>query len=183
MDPSAMPVQTFGGFMKLALTFVALLAVVGRAGAQTPQGAQRIVGDRISGQMHLDARTRMTIETATLTFPGRDGGPTYTIDFTARHLVNEPVVSPGVVDIVVTQHPVEDDAPEMMLRVDGETMPIVTRLHSKRSVVASVSLEAFDRIARAGTVVDRSFDTELELGPGQARMLRSTADRWMGRVR
>jgi hypothetical protein len=169
--------------MKLALTFVALLAVVGRAGAQPLQGAQRIVGDRISGEMRLDARTRIATETATLTFPGRDGGPTYTIDFIAQHLVDAPVVSPGVVDIVVTEHPVEDDAPEMMLRVDGETVPIVTRLHSKRSVVATVSLEAFDRIARAGTVVDRSFDIELELGQGQVRMLRSTADRWVGRVR
>jgi hypothetical protein len=70
-----------------------------------------------------------------------------------------------------------------MLRVDGETVPIVTRLHSKRSVVATVSLAEFDRIAHAGVVVDRTFDTELELGPGQVRMLRATADRWLGRVR
>jgi hypothetical protein len=50
-------------------------------------------------------------------------------------------------------------------------------------VVASISLDEFDRIARAGVVVDRTFDTELELGPGQVRMLRFTANRWLGRVR
>ena len=71
----------------------------------------------------------------------------------------------------------------MMLRVDGETVPIVTRLHSKRSVVATVSLAEFERIAAAGVVVERTFNTELELGAGQLKMLRATADRWLGRVR
>jgi hypothetical protein len=182
MDASAFWRRPLEGFMRLALIFAVLLAVAGRAGAQTPQAALRIVGDRIGFHWKMgDART--VTDTVTLTFPGRDGGPAYTIDFIVRHVVNEPVVSPGVVDIVVTQHPVEDDAPEMMLRVDGETVPLVTRLHSKRSVVATVSLEAFERIARAGTVVDRTFGTELELGQGQARMLRATADRWLGRLR
>jgi hypothetical protein len=169
--------------MKPALMFVALLAVAGTAAAQAPQPPQRIVGDRISGNTRLEAGTRMMTDTTTLTFQNRDGGPVYTIDFIARHPMQEPVAAPGAVDIVVTQHPVEDDSPEMMLRVDGETVPIVTRLHSKRSVVATVSLAEFDRIAQAGVVVDRTFDTELELGPGQVRMLRTTADRWLGRVR
>jgi hypothetical protein len=84
---------------------------------------------------------------------------------------------------VVTQHPVEDDTPEMMLRVDGATMPLVTRLHSKRSVVATVSLAELDRITSAGIVVDRTFGAELEFGPGQVRMLKATADRWLGRAR
>ena len=58
----------------------------------------------------------------------------------------------------------EDDTPEMMLRVDDDTMPLVTRLHSRRSVVATVSLAELDRITSAGVVVDRTFGTELELG-------------------
>jgi hypothetical protein len=169
--------------MKLALMSVALLAMAGTAAAQPPQLVRRIVGDRISGNMQIEATSRTMTDTATLTFQSPDGGPVYTIDFIARHPVQEPVASPGVVDIVGTQHPVEDNSPEMMLRVDGETVPIVTRLHSKRSVVATISLAEFDRIARAGVVVDRTFDTELELGPGQVRMLRLTADRWLGRVR
>jgi hypothetical protein len=166
--------------VKFATTFVALLAIAGPAAAQSPQ---RIVGDRISGSMHIDARNRTVADTATLTFVSREGGPVYTIDFTAHHPLQEPVALPGAVDIVVTQHPVEDDAPEMVLRVDGATVPTVTRLHSKRSVVATISLADFDRIAQAGVVVDRTFGTELELGPGQVRMLRQTADRWLGRVR
>jgi hypothetical protein len=169
--------------MRLVLMSVALLAVAGPAAAQAPQSPQRIVGDRISGNMQIEASSRTMIDTATLTFQNPDGGPSYTIDFIAHHPVQGPVASPGVVDVVVTQHPVEDNSPEMMLRVDGETVPVVTRLHSKRSVVATISLAEFDRIARAGVVVDRTFDTELELGPGQVRMLRLTADRWLGRVR
>jgi hypothetical protein len=170
--------------MKLALMSVALLAFAETAAGQpTPQVSQRIVGDRVSGNMQIEAKSRTMIDTATLTFQNPDGGLVYTIDFIAHHPVQGPVASAGVVDIVVTQHPVEDDSPEMMLRVDGETVPTVTRLQSKRSVVATISLDEFDRIARAGVVVDRTFDTELELGPGQVWMLRLTADRWLGRVR
>jgi hypothetical protein len=170
--------------MKLVLMSVALLAMAGTAAAQAlSQPPRRILGDRISGNMQIEGKSGTMTDTATLTFQNPDGGPLYTIDFVAHHPVQGPVASPGVVDIVVTQHPVEDDSPEMMLRVDGETVPIVPRLHSKRSVVASISLAEFDRIARADVVVDWTFDTELELGPGQVRMLRLTADRWLGRVR
>jgi hypothetical protein len=150
--------------------------------AQAPP-SPHIVGDRISGQMQIDGAARMVTETATLTFQNRDGGQVYTIDFIAHHAVQGPVAATGAVDIVVTQHPVEDEAPEMMLRVDSESLPIVTRPHGKRSVVATVSLADFDRIASAGSVVERAFDAELEFGPLQLRMLRTTADRWLGRVR
>lgn len=170
--------------MKFALIPVALLSMAGTAAAQAlPQPSQHIVGDRFSGNMQIEGKSGRMTDTATLTFQNPDGGPVYTIDFIAHRPVHEPVASPGVVDIVVTQHPVEDNSPEMMWRVDGETVPVVTRLHGRRSVVASISLDEFDRITRAGVVVDRTFDTELELGPGQVRMLRFTADRWLGRVR
>ena len=118
-----------------------------------------------------------------MTFQNADGGPVYTIDFIARRPSQQPVVSPGVLDIVVTQHPVEDDTPEMTLRVDGETVPLIARLHSRRSVVATVPLTEIDRIANAAVVVDKTFNTELELGAGQVKMLRWYADRWLGRVR
>ena len=166
--------------MKHAIVLATVLTFANGAHAQSPQ---HIVGDRIGGNSHLDARAGTVIETATLTFQDPGQGPVYTIDFTTRHPVGQPVASPGVVDIVVTQHPVEDDTPEMMLRVDGATMPLVTRLHSKRSVVATVSLAELDRITSAGIVVDRTFGAELEFGPGQVRMLKATADRWLGRAR
>jgi hypothetical protein len=157
-----------------------VLALAAAAHAQPPQ---RIVGNRIGGTSQIDAKAGTVTETATLTFQDPGQGPVYTIDFTTSHPLGQPVVSPGVVDIVVTQHPVEDDTPEMMLRVDGATIPLVTRLHGRRSVVATVSLAELDRITSAGVVVDRTFGTELELGPGQVRMLKATADRWLGRVR
>ena len=166
--------------MKVAIVLASVLTLGASAYAQQPQ---HIVGNQISGNMKLDAKARTVVETATLTFQGSAESPVYTIDFTTRHPIGQPVASPGVVDIVVTQHPVEDDTPEMMLRVDGDTVPLVTRLHSRRSVVATVSLAELDRITSAGVVVDRTFGTELELGAGQVRMLKATADRWLGRVR
>ena len=59
----------------------------------------------------------------------------------------------------------------------------VARPHGTRSVAATVSLAEFDQIARADLIVDRTFDAELEFGPGQVRMLRTMADRWLGRTR
>jgi hypothetical protein len=167
----------------LVAGFLVAVGCAALAHAQSPQPARRIVGDRISSNWKMEAAGRTITDTATLTFQSRDGGPVYTIDFIARHPLNQPVPSPGVVDIVVTQHPVEDDSPEMAWRVDGEPLPVVTRLQARRSVVATVSLAEFDRIARAGAVVDRAFDAELEFGPGQARVLRSMADSWRGGAR
>jgi len=132
--------------MKHVFRLVCVLAVVGLASKARAQSPQRIVGNRISGEMHLDPRNDTVTETATLTFQSGDRGPVYTIDFV-------------------------------------EAVPLVTRLHSRRSVVATVSLAELDRITSAGAVVDRTFDTELELGAGQLQMLRATADRWLGRVR
>src|SRR5258708_4242763 len=161
--------------MKHAFSLVCLLTVLGlTAGghAQSSPAAPSIVGDRTSSNWKMEAN-RTIVDTATFTFPSRDGGPVYTIDFITRHLLKEPVPPSGVVDIVVTQRPVEDETPEITLRVDGETVPLVARLHGQRSVVASVSLGELDRIAGAGAVVDRTFNTELEFSPGQARMLRT----------
>jgi hypothetical protein len=166
--------------MKYAIVLASILTFAASAYAQP---AQHIVGNRIGGHSQIDAKAGTVTETATLTFQDPGQGPVYTIDFTTRHPIDQPVASPGVVDIVVTQHPVEDDTPEMTLRVDGDTVPLMTRLHSKRSVVATVSLAELDRITSAGVVVDRSFGTELELGSGQVRMLKAMADRWLGRVR
>jgi hypothetical protein len=166
--------------MKFAIVLASVLTLAVSAQAQPPQ---HIVGNRIGGNSHIDAKAGTVTETASLTFQGSAESPVYTIDFTARHPIGQPVASPGVVDIVVTQHPVEDETPEMMLRVDGDAVPLVTRLHSKRSVIATVSLAELDRITSAGVVVDRTFGTELELGAGQVRMLKATADRWLGRVR
>jgi hypothetical protein len=166
--------------MKFAIVLASVLTLGASAHAQSPE---RIVGNQIGGHMDIDAKARTVVETATLTFQGPGASPVYTIDFTTRHPIGQPVASPGVVDIVVTQHPVEDDTPEMTLRVDGDTLPLVTRLHSRRSVVATVSLAELDRITGAGVVIDRTFGTELELGAGQVRMLKATADRWMGRVK
>jgi hypothetical protein len=160
-----------------------LLAALSLSTPALAQPVQHLVGNQIGANMQMDAKAGTVTETVTLTFPDPGQGPVYTIDFTARHPIGQPVASPGAVDIVVTQHPVEDDTPEMMLRVDGVTMPLVTRLHGKRAVVATVSLAELDRITGAGVVVDRSFGTELELGAAQVGMLKTAADRWLGRVR
>ena len=165
--------------MKLFCSLVCMLACAAVAHAQSPQ---RIVGNQISGNLKLEPGSRVVTDTATLTFTG-DSGPVYTIDFITRHPVMQPVTAPGIVDIVVTERPREDNAPQMQMQVDGETVPLITRLRSSRSVVASVPLGELDRIVSAGVVIDRTFGTELELGAGQVRMLRTAVDRWTGRSR
>ena len=168
--------------MKRMLGFFSIVAGLlspAVAHAQAAPPAQHIVGRATSQRWKMDGPSHIVTDTLTLTFEG--GGPVYTVDFIARHGVRDPVAAPGVVDIVVTQHPVEDDAPEMTLRVDGETLPLVARPLGKRSVVASVPLDAFIRVTNAGAIVDRTFNTELEFSAAQLRTLRSVADQWSGR--
>jgi hypothetical protein len=167
--------------MKLVFCLAALLATA--AAAQAQPAPQRIVGNRATSNWKMDSSSRVITDTMTLVFQSADGGPVYTIDFVTRHPLKEAVPAPGVVDMVVTQLPVEDETPQITLRVDGETVPIVTRLRGRRSVVASLPLAEFDRIAQAGNIVDRTFNTELEFGAGQVGLLRRMADAWIGRIR
>lgn len=171
--------------MKHALSLVFIPVVVGLAHSAhaQPVRAAHLIGQSIGGHTKFDTATNMATDTVTLMFKAADDSQVYTIDFVARHQIQRPVTERGVVDIIVTHLPREDDAPEMTLRVDGETLPLAPRLHSRRSVVASIPLNDLDRITSAGKVVDQTFDTELEFSPGQVKMLRHTADRWLGRVR
>src|SRR5476649_1036689 len=137
------------GFGFIGIVGGLLLPAVARA--QTAPPAQHIVGRTTSQHWKMDGSAHMVTDTLTLTFQG--DGPEYTVDFITRHGARDPVADQGVVDIVVTQHPVEDDAPEMTLRVDGETLPLVARPLGKRSVVASVPLADFVRLTNAGAIV------------------------------
>ena len=162
---------------------VVALGVASGARAQTPPPAERIVGYRTTTNWKMDSTSRAITDTATLVFEGANGGPAYTIEFITRHPFKEPVPAPGVVDMVVTQLPLEDEKPEMTLRVDRETVPVITRVRGRRSVVASLPLAEFDRIVQAVSIVDRTFNMELEFGAGQVHTLRRMADEWLGRVR
>lgn len=167
--------------MKRMLGFLGIvggLLLPSVAEAQAVPPAQHIVGRATSQQWKMDGPSHMVTDTLTLRFEG--DGPAYTVDFITRHGARDAVAAPGVVDIVVTQHLVEDDKPEMTLRVDGETVPLVARPLGKRSVVASVPLDAFVRVTNAGVIVDRTFNAELEFGAGQLRVLRSVAAQWSG---
>ena len=144
-----------------------------------PAPVQHIVGRATAQQWKMDGPSHIVTDTLTLTFKG--DGPVYTVDFIARHGARDPVAAPGVVDIVVTEHPVEDGKPEMTLRVDGETLLLIARPLGRRSVVASVPLDDFVRVTNAGAIVDRSFDAELEFGAEQLRVLRSVANQWSGK--
>lgn len=159
-----------------------VLGVTSGVRAQPPGPAVHIVGTGITSNWKMEPGSRAVTDTATLTFRA-DAGPVYTIDFITRHQSLEPVTSPGIVDIVVTERPRDDEAPEMAMRVDGESVPLIARLRSSRSVVASMPLADLDRLTAGDVVVDRTFGTELELSAAQLKMLRATVDRWLGRVR
>jgi hypothetical protein len=169
--------------MQRMTAIVSVLIALGAATVTQGQAQQRrrIVGNGIGERWQVDG-IRTTTATATLTFAGNDGGPVLTVDFTTRFRgVGRPTSAPGVVDIIVTQLPVNDDAPEMTMRVNGESLPLATRLHSRRSVAATIPFDEFVRLTNAETIVEQAFDTELEFSAGQLGMLRSTAQRWAGR--
>jgi hypothetical protein len=169
----------------LALTCAVLVPVAARAQPSPP--LRHLVGRSISGHMEIDARAQTTADTATLTFAAPDGGPTLTVDFLSRYELQAGgagIVArtpPKVVDIVVSQHPVDEEKPEATLRANGEPVPLVTRFRSARAVVSTITFDQFVSLANAATLVERAFDCELEFTPQQLRMLKSTAERWTGR--
>jgi hypothetical protein len=158
------------------------LIVCATAGGSLAQSARHIVGRRLGEQMRTDTRAGTTIDTVTLTSVGEENGPVLTVDFITMYRgIGEPTTAPSAVDVVVTQHPLNDDRPDMTLRVNGDVLPVVTRLHSRRSIVATVPFAEFVRMTNAQAVTEQAFDTELEFSPEQLRMLRSVAERWSGR--
>jgi hypothetical protein len=151
------------------------------ARAQPPQ-PQRVIGNQISGLQQWNSATQKMTDSATCTFRGSSDGTLVTIDFVTQYAGQRPATPPTVVDMVVTQHPPNEDAPEMALSIDGRSLPLNTRVRSRRSVVATMSFDEFVRLANADAIVERAFDVDLEFGPGQRRMLRSVAERWSGGV-
>jgi hypothetical protein len=102
-----------------------------------------------------------------------------TVDFPTRYQgLGRPTSAPGAVDIIVTQLPANDDAPTMTMRANGEAVPIITRLRSRQSIVATLPFDEFVRLVNGDTLVQQAFDSELEFSAGQLRMLRATAERW-----
>jgi hypothetical protein len=166
--------------MTRSFTICGLLVLLG-AGAASAQPA-RIAGQSIGGHMDWDPATRTTRDTSTCTFtPGGDAA-SITVDFVVQYAGEQAfaVTRPAVVDIIVTEHPANEDTPEMAVDVDGRTLGLLPRPRSSRSVVSTISFEEFLRIANANTIVQRAFDRELVFGEGQRRMLRSVAGRWSG---
>src|ERR1019366_9801101 len=95
-------------FRSLSVVVCLIAPVPARAQART---AVHILGRTASQQWKMDTALHLATDTVTLTFESGDGGPIYTVDFVAHHAPLKPVDLPDVVDIIVTQHPVEDDAP------------------------------------------------------------------------
>lgn len=168
------------GVVGVVMVLGAVIVVHG----QSPQ-LRRLVGQRIGGLLQWNKNTQKTTETVTLTFLENDDTPVFTVDFVVQYPVQppdpRPTSPPIAVDIVVTQHLVNEDKPETTMRVDGQSLPLITRLRSRRSVVTTISFDEFVQLANAETIVEQAFDTELEFGPAQRGRLRFVAQRWAGR--
>jgi hypothetical protein len=153
-------------------------------GQPPQQSRRRVVARTIGGGFQWDGKA----ETGTITviFPSVDDSPAYTIDFVARfvgELGQRPTAPPPVVDIIVTQHPAADEAPAMTMRVDGEAVPLASRLHGQRSMAATIPFDEFIGLANARTIVDQAFDTDLEFSADMLQMFRGRAANWAERVR
>jgi hypothetical protein len=156
----------------------------GQAAAPAPQGAaaQRVVGQRVSEQLKMDTASQVTVDTVTLSFAGAAMAPTFTIDLITQYIPEQPAAPPGAVDVVVSLWPTEDNTPEMTLRVDGQSRPLITRLRGRRSLVSTMSLLDLQRFVTAGSLVEHAFETDLEFSSTQLVMLRRIVDGWVARL-
>ena len=160
-----------------AIVAGAILVVATVASAQTP----RLVGNAIGGAFHWHSDAGTTTDTRTLRFDDAQGRQAFTVEFQVVYPGQRAAAAPAVVDMIVTQHPADEAQPQVTLNVNGEALAVVTRPRTERSVVVSMPFDEFTRLANAETIVQRVFDTDLEFGAGQLRMLRTTAVRWAGR--
>jgi hypothetical protein len=143
---------------------------------------RRLIGQKISEQLKTNTASNVTVDTLTLSFGADAEVPAYTIDFITEYAFNGATHAAGAVDIVVTQWPAGDAAPQVAINVDGETQPLATRPRSRRSVVSTIPLEELRRFAKATSVVEHAFDTELEFSSVQLVMLRRIVDGWITRL-
>jgi hypothetical protein len=152
---------------------------------QSPQQAnRRLLGRTIGGGFRWDGKAET--DTITVMFPAVDDTPGYTVDFVTRfvgELGQRPIAPPAVVDIIVTQRPVADEAPAMAMRVDGQAVPLASRLHGQRSLAATMPFDQFVGLASAQMIIEQAFDTELEFSPGTLGMFRARVAAWAERVR
>ena len=170
--------------MLAVVGFVCVLGAHTVAHGQSPQ-VRRLVGNRIGGLLQWDKNTQKTTDTRTLTFVETGDTPAFTVDFVAQYLVQapdpRPRSTPSAVDIVITQFLVDEDTPEMAAHVNGQSLPLVTRLRGRRSIVTTISFDEFVQLANADTIVYHAFDADLELGAAQRGLLRSLARQWARR--
>src|SRR5262249_23545150 len=145
------------------------------------QPARHLTGRSISENWQMEPGGQSRMATATLRFAANDGGPAMDVDFVTRLVGRERTSASGVVDIVVSQLPGEDEPPAIRIRVDGRDEPLATRLKSRRSIATSVPFDEFVRMANASALVEEAFGAELEFSASQLHMLRTTAERWSGR--
>jgi hypothetical protein len=164
--------------LTVIVTSVLLLCAAPMAHGQSSR--THVGGRGLTGTLLINTAKRVSIETTTLTF-GNAGAPTFTVDFTAMIGLDPSTPPPTVVDITVTQYPPDDENPEMTLRIDGQPIPLITRLHSRRSIVSTIPFSEFLQITAAAAIMEDAFQSELEFSPAQLGMLRATADRWARR--
>jgi hypothetical protein len=157
---------------------VALLFCVPAAGSAQPAPSPRTIGDSIDGHLEWHAELRSTTEVSTLTFRDVEGRAAFTVEFQVNYRGPRPTTRPQTVDMIVTEHPANEARPQIVATIDGNNAVFTARPRTLRSVVVSMAFDDFTRLANADAVVQRAFDTDLEFGTGQLRMLRAIARRW-----
>lgn len=163
--------------LSVVSVMVFTLAVGFEAATAQPSPPARLVGRTTSQKLEVKPTTNRTVDTFTLRF-GDEGSIAFTVDFVVQYASQGARTAPGIVDVVVTEHPAGEDQPELALTVDGRPIPLITRARQPRSIVTSISFDDFAKLAGAGSVVQRAFDTELVFGDAQLRLLKMTAERW-----
>jgi hypothetical protein len=89
----------------------------------------------------------------------------------------------GVIDMVITEHAMDDSAPEISAQKGGRLSFVAARRHSRRSISTSMSSEEFAQLANADAIVAHPFSDELRFSSEQAASLNAAAREWGVRLR
>jgi hypothetical protein len=122
-------------------------------------------------------------DTVNLTFQAEGRSQIVTVEFRTSYAPDRPLPAPGVIDMVITEHPMDDSAPEISAQRSGRSSIVATRRHSRRSISTSMSIEELVQLASADAIIAHPFGDELRFSSEQAASLNAAARDWAARLR
>ena len=118
----------------------------------------------------------------TLTFQGVRDPQVVTVELSTNYLLQRPLPAQPVIDMIISEGPVNDATPEISIQTNGRSAAVATRMASRRSISTFMTVEEVGRLAHAESIIAHAFGAELHFSALQSSRLRAAATQWAARL-